>query len=403
MAKIETFDFVVRFARRIPDPVDKIGERHILICRAEDVPQGLPKHPNPRSQKIDRGIWIDIQRHLLNREGTPNTFHLKNKGVTLVARSVEKLSEDKYRVAFNTHDGILDGAHTYDLITTNQDEIRAHNEANPDDPIQQYVKIEVLTGIDDADLLTELAGGLNTAVQVQKWSLENLKGKFDWIKEELQLEPYFNQIAFRENETGAHLDVRDVIVLLDLVNVFAFPNTSSEHPVRAYTSKSTVLAHYVDKTDEYEKLRPILKDVLKLYDIICAEGPDLHNDAGGKAGKLAFVETRTSLYSFPFMSKSKKVEQRKKQLVTGAAYPMLAAFRWCVEVNPKTNKARWTMPFKEIYATWQASAAELMKATQMTSVANGRKANAIGRNGMHWGNLHNIVAKNSLMRERAAV
>jgi hypothetical protein len=399
MSKKQDFEFVVRFARRIPDPLHEGSERHIFLCNVENLPAQLPKHPNPRAQNIDRGIWSEIRKHLLNEEGTANTFHLKNKGITLVASGVRKVNDEKYVLSFGDKDGILDGGHTYELIVASQPEIREYNGSTPEDPIQQFVKIEVLTGV-ERELLTELAGGLNTAIQVQKWSLENLKGRFEWIKDELALEPYFKQIAFKENEKDAMWDIRDIIVLLDLMNVGLFPNEKGEHPVRAYSSKSTVLDYYVEHVGEYEALRPILKDVLKLFDIVRAEGPELHNEAGGKAGKLSFVESRSSPYAFPFMSKGNKVEQRKMRLVTAAAYPMLAAFRWCVELNPKTGKARWTIPFKDVLAVWHASGAELMKATQGTNEANGRKANAIGRNGMHWNNLHNIVAKHSLMRSR---
>lgn len=395
-------ELIVRFARRIPDPTNELGERHIFICPIETLPAELPKDPNPREQDVDRGIWKEIRRHLLNEEGTPNTFHLKNKGITIVASKVTKLSEDRYQLSFAKGDGILDGGHTYELIIDTQDEIRALNESNQEDPIQQFVKVEVLSGV-DRSCLSEIAGGLNTAIQVQKMSLENLKGRFEWIKDELALEPYISEIAFKENEGDTSMDIRDIIVLLDLFNIYSFPNDGGEHPVRAYTSKAGVLDYYVKTTSEYERLRPILKDILKLYDIIRSEAPSLHNDAGGKAGKLVFVESRArGMYTFPFKSKGGKIEEGKSRLTTSAAYPMLAAFRWCVEQNPKTDKARWIMAFKDIVSLWRESAAELMKATQATSVANGRKANAIGRNIMHWGNLHNIVAKRSLMMTRAA-
>ncbi len=35
------------------------------MLRAEDVPEGgLPKHPNPRAQNIDRSIYRDVKRSL---------------------------------------------------------------------------------------------------------------------------------------------------------------------------------------------------------------------------------------------------------------------------------------------------------------------------------------------------
>ena len=91
---MSTYTLAAPFARRFPDPTIENVNRHILFCRVEDLPQGLPLTPNPREQNVDRGIWRDIKEHLLNEEGTHNTFHLKNKGITLIATSVDKLDDD---------------------------------------------------------------------------------------------------------------------------------------------------------------------------------------------------------------------------------------------------------------------------------------------------------------------
>lgn len=398
-----SFDLAVRFARRIPDPVFEGAERHVLICPVESIPRGLPKDPNPREQNIDRGVWKEIRKHLFNRQGEPNTFHLKNKGITIVASGCTKVTDTNYRLDFVEGDGILDGGHTYELLVEAAEAIKAWNEAeDPDDQIQQYVKIEVLTGVDGA-ILTEIAGGLNTAIQVQKMSLENLKGTFEWVKDELALEPYMSNIAFKENEPDRLLDIRDIVVMLDLFNVGDFPNDSSEHPVRAYMSKSSVLDRFVEDRAKYEMLRPLLKDILTLHDTIASEARVHHNEAGGKAGKLSFIEKRErGSYKFPFLRKKGKPVEEQYRLASAAAYPMLAAFRWCVEINPKTKKAHWTMPFSKVLDLWESAAPELMKATKAANDANGRKANAIGRSAMHWANLHNIVAKRSLMMKAAS-
>jgi len=404
------FELPVRFARRIPDPVfdskssdTLVGDRHVLVCAVESVPKDLPKDPNPRAQRIDKGIWRGIRRHLLNQEGTPNTFHLKNKGITILANNIEKLADDKYRLVFRSGQGIVDGGHTYDLLIDCQDEIRRFNEAADDDEkIRQFVRIEVLEHADE-DIAIEIAGGLNTAVQVQKMSLEDLDGEFDWIKEELKTEPYFKEIAFRENE-ATEFDARDLLCLLDMFNVAAFPNNGGDHPVRAYANKAAVLDYYLaeEETDdgpkkvhqkEYKALRPILKDILQLSDTINYESRELHNDAGGKFLKLAFVEKRER-GSFRYFFTQQEAVHR---LTSGAAYPILAAFRWCVETNPKTGALRWKGGFKQVLKTWRSAGAELLRATQASSDAVGRKASAIGRNASHWANLHNIVAKHNLV------
>lgn len=46
------------------------------------------------------------------------------------------------------------------------------------------VKFEILCGIPN-DWIADIAGGLNTSIQVQPKSPDNLAGKFNWLKEEL--------------------------------------------------------------------------------------------------------------------------------------------------------------------------------------------------------------------------
>jgi hypothetical protein len=398
---MKSFTFSVRFVRRIPDPVFPECERHILLCALSDLPEGLPTDPNPRKPRIDRLIWRDIKKHLLNEDGTPNTFHLKNKGITLIAQRVNKFGDqkiEKIELQFEQGQGIVDGGHTYELVMQNRSEIEDRNSNGNDDfsKISQFIKLEVLTGI-APDLSHEIAGGLNTAVQVQEMSLMELENEFDWIKDELRNERYADQIAYREGEPAPY-DARDIIVLLDLFNVFDFRNDRSEHPVRAYTSKAQVLANYKAKQAQYKKLRPILKDILILHDTIAIEARDKHNDGGGRGGNLAFVEDRKR-GEFEFLFNGK---ESKYRLGGGALFPMLAAFRWMVEINPTTELAEWRGGFSAVQALWNETGTELMRATQETSAELGRKPYAIGRSRNHWATLHKTVANADLVHRTAA-
>src|ERR1700680_2711246 len=114
------------------------------------MPTGLPKGANPREQNIDRGIYRDVMDSLLNENCTPNTFHLKNKGITILAEEVTKAdNEEELSVCFvSSEQGIVDGAHTYEIILRGKSEITDLNAAGEADPINQYVKVEVLTGLD---------------------------------------------------------------------------------------------------------------------------------------------------------------------------------------------------------------------------------------------------------------
>jgi hypothetical protein len=394
---------VAPYARRVPDPTLRNAERHILFVNALDIPEGLPKDPNPRKQKIDRLIYKDIAKHLRNEEGTPNTFHLKNKGITLIAEDVRRGEDrDVYEVTFGKGHGIVDGGHTYEILRTNRqmvDELIADDEDDPE--IEQYVKLEIVTGI-SAELVPEIARGLNTAVQVQEMSLANLQDRFGWIKDTIADEPYADKIAFRENEQSPDkpYDARDLLVILDLFNISDFPNEEGDYPVRAFSSKAKVLQNYLDDCKKggrkYEMLQPILKDILVLHDTISLEARDLHNKAGGKAGKLAYVEGRKrGKFLFPFIE-----EEEEYRLFKGALFPMLGAFRWMVEEDEEGN-ARWMGSFEEVLDMWQEIGAELMRATQETSDERDKNPNAIGKSRNHWATLHSTVAKYQLISSRS--
>ena len=379
----------VRIARRTPDPVFPKVERHIFMVRAEDLPEGMPKGSNPREQNIDRMVWKEIGRHLLNHSGVPNTFHLKNKGITVVASQVQRLDDDRIRLIFaSEHEGIVDGGHTYELIQNNKEIIDLHNADDDNELINQFVKVEVITGLDQ-DTVPEIAGGLNTGIQVSTHSLANLEDKFLWIKRCLGNEPYARSIMYRENENKP-IDVRQILQFMECLNLTDYPNNGREHPVRAYSSRERLVQHYVKHPAQYEALEPVLKDVLRLYDTIQYEARGLYNEAvtNAKAGKFVFFEKRErGTHEFHFIQKTDVY-----RLHRAAALPMLGAFRALLELDPATGKARWVLPsFGDVLTTWRAMAPELIDATKETSTNNARKLHAIGRDKTYWKTLHQTM------------
>jgi hypothetical protein len=227
-------------------------------------------------------------------------------------------------------------------------------------------------------------------------SLDNLAGKFAWIKEELEDAPYFKEIAWRENEAG-ELDGRDIVSLLTCFNVELFPNDGDQHPVMAYEKKSQALKSFEERPGSYERLRPILKDILVLHDTIRHDSRRKWNNSGGQFGKLAFVEQRKrGEFAFPFLGRSSEF-----RLTTGALYPMLAAFRWLVEDDPKKGTVRWRGGFKQVLKRWESSGEGLLKATAQTSSELGRNPNAIGKSRNHWANMHARVAMRDMMEKES--
>ena len=381
----QSFTFVTPLARRVPDPVffkSHSIARHIFFVPVAKVPKGLPLDPNARVPNINRRVYREIEASLLNQETTAGTFHLKHKGITIVAEKVEQKKEDQYVVTLGENQGILDGGHTYQLLTKEREE---------ELPDEQFVKFEVLTNVPH-EWIVEIAAGLNTSVQVQAMSLDNLAGKFEWIKELLKDEPYLGQIAWKENE-GGEFDARDLISLMTCFNIDLFPNKKDTQPVIAYEKKSLALKFFEENPETYQRMKPILRDILLLHDIINSESRQYWNEAGGKFGNLAFVETRKrGEFTFPFTGRTSKF-----RLMSGALYPMLAAFRWMVEEDGKGKNVRWRGGFKEVLHRWEGSAQELVRMTFQVSNDLGRNPNAVGKSRSHWANLHARVAMRDLL------
>jgi hypothetical protein len=380
------FEFKAPFARRVPDPVFHQShgtERHILFVPVRCVPPGISLDPNARVPNLRRRIYKDVQDSLFNEDTTAGTFHLKHKGITVIADTVSKVSDDTYTVSVGKNHGIVDGGHTYEMIVANL--------KNPDLPEQQFVKFEILTGVPDA-WIVEIAGGLNTSVQVQQFALDNLAGKFRWIQRELKKEPYYQVIAWRENEPG-EFDARDIISLLTCFNIGLFANTghngngNDSHPVVAYEKKSKALELFEENPESFERLRPILKNILTLHDTIRLDSQKFHNEAGGSYGNLSFVEKKEKGFTFPFTRK-----EGQFRLMNGALYPILGAFRWMVETDPKKGRASWRGGFANVLRLWELSAAELLRITVETNKEHGRNPNAMGKSRSHWSNLYTRVA-----------
>jgi hypothetical protein len=372
------------FIRRFPDPLnflennEKTNIEHVIaICRAIEISDGIPLDPNPRNQKTDRKIYIEVKESLLSEQDP--TFLLKNKGITIIAHSVD-IAEDKksLTIRFQNGDGIVDGGHTYRII----------QESKSDCPQNQFVKLEILTGLPKY-LNEAIAEGLNTAVQVQQMSLSNLAHRFDWIKNTLAEEKYADQIIYREGDNG-RFDVRDIVGFLALFNIELYPESSIDHPKTAYTSKAKCLEQYLANEDTFKKLQPILKDILYLSDYVHLRSHELYNKKfKGKGRALAFYQDRKrGHYDFIFSS-----ETGQYRLFDGALYPILASMRFLVEQKKDEDYCSWKLPsFKKVLEFFDCVGGDLINITKNTSEGEGRNPNAIGKNDNHWAYLYQTVA-----------
>jgi hypothetical protein len=399
---MDTTKLVLRpaFARRMPDPVFQTNPtiiHHTFWVPAHTLADGLSYGPNARKPNTRKHVYKKVDESLMNVDCLENTFHLKNLGIVINANTVTKLDEHKYIVDLKDPEvhGVLNGGHTLDLI------VKRIKDGTI--PHEQYVKVEVRTGVPD-EWLAEIAGGLNTALQVEDMSLDDLKGAFEWMKEDLKDEPYFGTIAWSENDKGEY-DARDLASLLACFHIGYFPNDEAVHPVEAYEKKSKVLDLFREDFDlndgeEFKKLRPIMKDIFILHDTVQNGFAAVHVESGGKARALKIMDKKDEdgkgYFSFVFSG-----EKAKARLQSGALYPMLAAFRWMVEEDKSGNYC-WRGGFGNVLKRWKDTGPELVRRTYERSKELGGNSNAIGKSRTHWDTLHQTVAFRDLMAKKKA-
>lgn len=371
------------YSRRFPDPINNLTnqgpyniEHHVLLVKAIDVPVGIPLEPNPRaeSDRINYNIYKDVRKSL-ERVDDP-TFHLKNKGITILAHKVE-LSDDKKTAMLylGDNDGIADGGHTYRIILAAQKDKTC--------PDSQYVKFEIITGAESLGI--DITEGLNTTVQVQPSSLDNLRGRFDWIKKTIKDMAYANEIGYEETENKEY-DIREIVSIMTIFNVKHF--TSSNHPKTAYVSKAKCLELYEKDQESFEMLRPILKDILFLSDYVSVRGYERCNDEGlHSGGWVGVYENKKKGHKFLFMQ-----AEHKYRMYDGALYPILGALRFLVEKKKGDATYSWRLnSFNEVKKFFDDVAPKLLTITYNTSLTYGRKPNPVGKSDNHWEQLYQTV------------
>lgn len=370
--------------RKIADPNGQV-ESFFALVPVEKVPDVSVEETNPREQNIKSAVARKMRESLLQHDGR---FHLLNRGITLsVANAVYDNKSERLRLDFDIQGvhGNVDGGHTQKVVrqTVESKDWADARQSRIDfgqEVIPQFVRYEILTGL-SADLLVKLAETRNTSVQVKDFSLDNLAGKFEWLKE--QLSEFDDVIAYKENEKKP-VNVRDVIALFTLFNVGLYPNSGQQHPIQAYSSKIRPLELFDTKQGTYRALRPILKDILGLYDYIRATMRDIYNDNGGKFLKWDSIDQK-SVMNFHYDHELTQVDHK---IADGMVYPMLGAFRFLVREN---SEGEFVWKVDDVRKFYDRFGDRLIRTALEGVRTKGNNPTAAGKDGALWEQLYNQV------------
>jgi hypothetical protein len=397
----------VKFARRMPDPNFPDVEHHFLLVPAAELPDGLLRGANPRDPEVNRPVYRTVAKSLRNSDDTiPGSFHLKHRGIKIVAADVRKASQtteggfDQYEIVFPSDDdlcGIVDGGHSYEIIR--------ESNGKGETPTDQYVELKVETRVPES-LVTDIAGGLNTSMQVQLKSLEDLRNSFEFLKQAFG--PKLSEkVSWHEGDPG-DVDVVDIIAMLSCFDTIGHPGRES-HPVDAYRRKKSQLQSFVRDHEKFHRLVPIANDILWLHDWIAYDAEDRWKAVGGasgqgaKYGKLDMVEIGgPGGIDFPFIGETGSYRLRRP-----AVYPILAAFRVMVEDDPNGEAVgpyrpvRWQGDFENVKELWTETGGKLLRIFYDHWSSTGRDLHAAGRSSALWNALYTELTVSKMERAGA--
>lgn len=289
---------------------------------------------NPRKQNINLKPSKSMKLTLTGDKR--DIFHLLNRGISISAYECSvKTIKDKKKVTivFNNNEehGIFDGGHTYKVL------LETFKKANIIGV--KHVILEVLTGVEE--FITDLARSRNTSSQVKEKSLANLSGKFDFIKDALRNQCFFNNIAWMENDDG-DISISYIIQILTAFN----KNLSNKSMPKTYSGSGACETSYIREFDSnidnkqlnnvYYKLTPLYKDIFRFVDHVLVQLPTIYNDNGYYAESGRFGSLRGITYKqdfFPLMFTPGNHTSSYK-IPNALFFPILGAMRQLYQEGP---------------------------------------------------------------------
>lgn len=379
--------FKVESFRKIPNPYaakedgEKKAMMYMAICDVKNLPDNIPMETNPRKQKLTTGVPKKIKASLLDE--TYLDFYLLNRGLCISAASVTFNNySNEVTVVFDDLDlhGDVDGGHTYKVILENRDKLEEG---------RQFVKLELLTGIED--IFQRVAAARNTSTQVQDKSIAELENRFDIIKNAVANEVYASDIFFEENEVG-NIDVTDILAILNMFNIDLYPDME-KFPTASYSSKKKCITTYIDyhkkwgdgPENPYVKMAPIMKDIFKLYDHIEINMAKYYKEkySTGKYGLTKGVAVAKNGEHY----KSKFYQRDMDYLSpTGFIYPILGAFR--ALLKEKNGVYTWA---KNPFIVVDDLGGELVSTTVERSRSLGNNPQSVGKDTGNWKTLYMTI------------
>jgi hypothetical protein len=259
------------------------------------------------------------------REGEPGDFHLKNRGILVVA-DVGKLEHDTLSLSFDDDAekrGVADGGTTITSIVSVLDEGPLEGSD------KQFVNLRVLCGAWDNESVEAIADGVNTSRQVSAFALANFGDNFEWLKTALAKLPNGVKVQYFDGEYddngGAAFTVDDVLQVLTLV--------ITDAPQKAYVSKKYCLDEFKKNPGGYKRYASVVVDLLKMTECI----PAILARKKTNLLTYAVIGGQKKARTLPITGETIKFAPRNSWV-----FPLVASLKANLDVSGK--QAAWIVP-----------------------------------------------------------
>lgn len=393
MKKDKIIKIKYKEAVSIKSPYENSNNRtyHIYV-NVLNLSDDIPKDLNPRKVNMKTKVAKGLLSSLYSDD---NTFYIKNRGILISAKSIDfnennvmyinvgNMSENDLETY-----GILDGGHTYQSILDYKHDVKK-DDFTP--TVDQYVHLEIMSDISNIDAMSSAR---NSSVQVSDKAIAELENKFDFVKDSIVNTPFYNRIAYKQNDNSNEktIDSLDILRLMFSLNTYKYPDGSIKQPIQAYSGKSQVLKDYLKdfnkKDNPYEKIAHLLPDIAKLYDVIEKESSETYNSYtdGGKFGLVKGVEVNkkplnSKYYYYSDINNNNKISNDKLNysISQGLLFPILGSFRSLI--IEKNGKFEWAVnPFD----IWNNVKVKLVSNTIEMSRQLGNNPQSAGKSSTLW-------------------
>jgi len=240
--------------------------------------------------------------------------------------------------------GLCNGGHTYSAIRE-----YAETADDPKTLEEAFVRLHIFAGI-DPDKVPLMAEGLNRSKQVDDPSLQNLRGLYDSIREQMGTNPGADQIAYHQGENGSYY-ITEIVRSLMFFNCERFDDR--RHPNNLYRQQKKMVGMF---EEDYNKspspialIVPHTHEILSLMDKIAKATPAAAKSMrfelgrmsdGGKARAGSDKHRNTSLYFID--------ESMDYKIPNGWLMVMLAAFRANVKWDLNKGIFKWRVPLDKL-------------------------------------------------------